>query len=295
MVYRPYDYVVSAAGIVGSFRAYTESGHVAFRPVYLPSAHGWTKLAPRQAALLPGSRHLLLDQDCLIAPEREISPLATWTSHEVGTAGPPSAGHPEALRRLLAELHTRNARVYLYGSRLLGMESGGSDWDFIIDHRGNLAELLRSCRSLPDGSLGPQDIASIAASYEFTFRRSTARADILKILSRSWCAVRIPGGIIDFFQGYGTGQKIPDMRLDAGSLADYEGTILPSAGMSFRMPREVHMCTSAGRTVNLHHTSWLLCGLEQLAGSRVMLHDVFVHGSSDVWLSPWISRFSVEE
>lgn len=291
-MYEPYDYVVSSSGILGSFRAYTESGNIAFRPVYQCSAGRWTKLTSRAAASLPGRRHLLLDRDCVLVREEEVTPLVSWRSPETGAAEPSTNELPAALRDLLSELRSRGVRVYLYGSRLLGRWSRDSDWDFIVDHRGDLVELLRSCRGRPGRLLDPREISSIAAFYEGNTIGSAGREDILLVLSKSWCTLRVAGAVVDFFLAGDESRRIPDVRLSDVPLTDCEGVIEPSSGSSFHMPRRVRIHTSTGQTVNLNHASWILCGLERMAGSRVTLRDVFVHGPSDVWLSPWISKFS---
>ncbi|MEV0352085.1 nucleotidyltransferase domain-containing protein [Nonomuraea sp. NPDC050680] len=202
--------------------------------------------------------------------------------------------HPAALRGLLSELGSRGIGVYLYGSRLLGRRSGGSDWDFIVDHRGDLAELLRSCQDRPGAFLGMREFSSIAASYEGNTIGLASREDVLQILGKSWCALSVAGSVIDFFLTGSGSKRIPDMRSGHLSMTDCEGVIEPSSGSSFRMPRRVCIRTSTTQTVNLHHLSWVLCGLEQMAGSRVTLRDVFLHGPSDVWLSPWISKLSFD-
>ncbi|MFI6454086.1 hypothetical protein ACIBF6_21300 [Streptosporangium amethystogenes] len=164
-MYEPYEYVMSPGGIVSSFRAYTESGHLALRPVYRVSAQGWVKLTPLQAASLPGPRHLLLDQDCVLVREEEVTPLVSWRSHQVDIAGVLSHEFPVGLREFLSGMYDQGAHVYLYGSRLLGRESENSDWDFMVDYGGNLAGLLESRRvwSMELLSLTGGAIGSIAA------------------------------------------------------------------------------------------------------------------------------------
>ncbi|MBB5140380.1 hypothetical protein HNP84_010147 [Thermocatellispora tengchongensis] len=289
-MYEPYDYVVTSGGILGSFRAYTESGDIAFRPIYRRSGDRWTKLTPPTAAALPGRRHLLLDRDCALVREEEVTLVASWRCHSVSTS---RSDHPAALRGLMSELRSRGAGVYLYGSRLLGWRSAGSDWDFIVDHQGDLAELLKGCQARPGTFLGSREISSIADSYEVNTIGSVSREDVLQILGRSWCALSIDGAVVDFFLA-GTGTRIPDIRLDRFPLTDCAGVIEPSLGSSFRMPRRVRIRTSTMRIVNLHHVSWILCGLERMAGSRVTLRNVLVRGPSDVWLSPWVSQLSLD-
>ncbi len=293
-MYEPYDYIMSSNGILGSFRAYTESGNIAFRPIYQRSAGRWAKLTPRTAAGLSARRHLLLDRDCVLAREEEVTLLVPWRFREAGMAGPSTSDHPAALCGLLSELRSRGSRVYLYGSRLLGKGSDGSDWDFIVDHEGDLAELLKDRRAGPGNFLDLRELSSIVASYEVNTIGSASRKDILQVLGRSWCALRVGGAVIDFFPAGNGGRRIPDVRSEDSSLTDFEGIIQPSSGSSFRMPRRVRIHTSTGRVVNLYHVSWILCGLERLAGSRIKLCDVFVDGPSDLWLSPWISKLSFD-
>ncbi|QYC39036.1 hypothetical protein Nocox_07050 [Nonomuraea coxensis DSM 45129] len=293
-MYEPYDYVATSNGVLGSFRAYTESGDIAFRPVYRRSGDRWTKLTPSAAAALPGRTHLLLDRDCALAREEEVTLVASWRSRAVGAPGASSGEHPPALRGLLSELRSRGARVHLYGSRLLGRRSDGSDWDFVVEHQGDLAELLRSCRTRPGAFLGSREISSIATSYEVNTAGSTSRADVLRILGKSWCALRVDGAVIDFFLAGRESAIIPDMQLAHLPLTDCDGIVEESSGRSFSMPRQVRIRISATRVVNLHHLSWILCGLEQMAGSRVTLRDVFVRDTDDLWLSPWMSKLSFD-
>ncbi|WP_043621533.1 nucleotidyltransferase domain-containing protein [Nonomuraea candida] len=293
-MYEPYDYVLTSNGVLGVFRAYTESGDVAFRPVYRCSAGGWTKLTPRMAAALPGRRHPLLDRDCALAGAKEVKLLTPCRARPVGAAGSSVRDHPAVLRGLLSALLSRGARVYLYGSRLLGLRSYGSDWDFVVDHEGDLAELLGSCLGQSCAFLGPREFSSIAASYESNTAGSARRDDVLRILGKSWCALRVAGRVVDFFLTGTGGPAIPDVLPGRLSLVDCAGVVQPSAGSSFRMPRKVCIRTSTARTVNVHHVSWILCGLERMAGSRVTLRDVLAYGPADVWLSPWTSKLSLD-
>ncbi|MED7927130.1 nucleotidyltransferase domain-containing protein [Nonomuraea sp. LP-02] len=293
-MYEPYDYVATSNGVLGSFRAYMESGDIAFRPVYRASGASWTKLTPSAAAALPARRHLLLDRDCALARKEEVTLVIPWRSRAVGAPEASRSDHPPALRGLMSELRSRGVRVYLYGSRLLGRRSGGSDWDFVVEHRGDLAELLRSCRTRPGAFLGSPEISSIATSYEVNTIGSTSREDVLRLLRRSWCALRVDGAMIDFFLAGSEGSTIPDMQFRRLPLTTCEGVVEPSSGLSFSMPRQVRIRTSTKRVVNLRHVSWILCGLEQMAGSRVTLRDVLVHDTGDLWLSPWMSKLSFE-
>ncbi|MEV4555342.1 hypothetical protein [Nonomuraea wenchangensis] len=293
-MYEPYDYVATSNGVLGSFRAYTENGDIAFRPIYRGSGASRTKLTPSAAAALPGRRHLLLDRDCALARKEEVTLVIPWRSREVGAPGASSDDHPPALRGLMSELRSGGVRVYLYGSRLLGWRSGGSDWDFIVEHQGDLAELLRSCRTRPGTFLRLPEISSIATSYEVSTMGSISRDDVLRLLRRSWCALQVEGAVIDFFLAGSESAIIPDMQFGRLPLTNCEGVVEPSSGLSFSMPRQVRIRTSTTRVVNLRHVSWILCGLEQMIGSRVTLRDVLVHDTGDLWLSPWMSKLSFD-
>ncbi|MDF5755672.1 nucleotidyltransferase domain-containing protein [Spongiactinospora sp. TRM90649] len=291
-MYEPYDYVAISGGVLGSFRAYTERGDVAFRPVYRRAGCAWAKLTPSTAAALPGRRHLLLDRDCALARAEEVALVAPWRSRAVDASGSYARDQPAALRGLVSEMHSRGAHAYLYGSRLLGRNSAGSDWDFIVECRGDLAELLRSCNARPDAFPRWPEISSVAASYEVNTLGSTSRKDVLRILRKGWCALRVDGAVADFFLAGSGNSRIPDVRSGKVILTDCEGVIEPGSGQSFGMPRWIRIRTPTARIVHLHHVSWILCGLERMAGSRVMLRDVLVSGASDLWLSPWISKLS---
>lgn len=287
-MYKPYDYVLSK-DVVGSFRAYTDTGDVAFRPIYRRVSGKWAKLTSRAAAAMRGRRHLLLDRDCVLAREEDVTLLASWRNREVDPDGPTAHDYPSALRELLSELRSRQARIHLYGSRLLSNRSKPSDWDFILDYPGDPIELLRGCVGR-HAFLDPQEISSIADFYEVTTTGLISREDTIRIVGRSWCAVRLAGTIVDFFLVGGEGGRIPDVHPDRLPLTDIEGVIESSAGSSFHMPRTVRIHTSTGRQVNVHHVSWILTGLERMSGSRIALRDVVTHGRSDAWLSPWISQ-----
>jgi hypothetical protein len=195
--------------------------------------------------------------------------------------------HGSLVASLLDALTDRGATLYSFGSRVLGMGRDGSDWDFLLSVRGNPRPMIADAIEGRGGGLSFLDDAEVEESIRrYGHEVPYADRDLLtRVKRRTTLYLRGAGARVDFFAISPDDGLMPALDIDRLETADVLGTILPSEGQSYLMPRRVRVRESSGMEVTVIHTCWPLLGIEAFAGHQVRMDGVFRSGPNSYWFS----------
>lgn len=262
---RPFDYVSDQDGVVHVVRTGGHTGgEVIVHPAY--KIEGRELRRAKQTGLhvaSSDSRDWLLDLGCRILPVESLALLREW---DAAPLTPGSPGLPGQIRAFSRRVSVAGARLYLYGSRLIGVARGSADWDLLyVPGELGLDPVAQAVAA--DPSLTFLDQAELTTLFTLPVGNdSVSASDLQDVLQAGLKYLRFDGVRVDLIIRYpewdGEMPQHRPCRKDVSAC----GVIAPGAGRSYAMPRDVTLVDPAGQTSTVRHLCWFLPGLEQLAG-----------------------------
>lgn len=282
----PYDYVRVDSSQVAVVRAMCDCGqHVVVRPTYRLGDGGKHKVAYEQS--LPYSALFALEPGLRMVESSRLSLLRPWNGAAVH-----DSAYPSSIHTLLKILEHEGVELFRYGSRILPFPVVGDagDWDFVVNGGEALSSALT--RALADGvcrRLQDSELNTLVGRYSY-YRRSLSTDDLHTLLDKCLSFVAAGDLLVDFFTvDLLSGPPLTVPHRFVGVESQVEGVLLPTRGSSYGMPRSFSLATES-TVCEIKHLSWLLGGLELLAGQRVTCHNIGVAPHGEYWYSPWFSK-----
>lgn len=282
----PYDYVRVDSSHVAVVRAMCDCGqHVIVRPTYQLGNGGEHKVEYEQS--LPCSALFALEPGLRIVESARVSLLRPWNGSSVR-----DSAYPSSIRTLIGFLEREGIELFLYGSRILpfAVLDHSGDWDFVVN--GGEAFSSALTRALADGvcrRLQVSELDTLVGRYSY-YRRSLSTDDLQVLLDKCLSFVAAGDILVDFFTvDLLSGPPLTVPHQFVGVESRIEGVLLPTQGSSYGMPRSFSLATESA-VCEIKHLSWLLGGLELMAGQRVTCHNIGVAPRGDYWYSPWFSQ-----
>lgn len=277
-----WDYVVDRRQRLGVIRGLTTDGAQAVVwPAYVPSTGGGLrKIAPAEVRARRTEWESLYD-DCCLSPVGELRLAYAW-DHRPCAARRGSL--PADIRTLADAVERYGGRLYLYGSRALGIHDEAADWDFVMDHDGDARSLIEQA-SRACGVGEPLDEPTLRRHAEdYAYPHSAiSLEDLLEIMRTSLTYLTVGQRQLDIMpRPRRVRESIPSsFRAVPGSVV--VGKVLPSRGTSYAMPRILRMRSATGARVEIRHLSWRLSGLERLRDHTLMFSALYESRSGGLW------------
>ncbi|MFG1994444.1 nucleotidyltransferase domain-containing protein [Actinoplanes sp. NPDC048988] len=207
-----------------------------------------------------------------------------WNSSPLSSDGPDL---DKGFREFVALAEESGAKLYAYGSRLLGKEGPGSDWDVLIEGLSDpfrlvaqVVQQIPAARYRTDGEL-----ASL-----FTLPRQNvpiSATDLVSILRDGLPYFYIRDFPVDLMKaGPAQVPVIPDLERED---IDIVGTIVGDAVDAYSMPRRLSLALGSGEIVSVFFLTWFLQGLGRRIGQKVTFQALRRDRQGKLWFA---SRFS---
>jgi hypothetical protein len=290
-----YDYVLDDLDVVSVVRGLTVDGTRALlRPTYRISngvarkVHTtyWTRQVPQDPLVA-------FFDNCRLARIETLRLICPWDRYPY----PDNCSEmPPDMRRFADALTVRGGTLYLYGSRALRWHSPNSDWDVLLEHAGDprgLVDLVSKATGLcvPIGRAG---LRARIAEYDHP-PSVVSHTDLMTVMRRSLTYVVIGRHQLDLIpRPRMPSEPVPDSFRSCPG-ARVVGELLPGSGGSFAMPRVIRLRPDHGEPVDIRHVSWLLMGVERLAGHRVVFSRLYFAPSGKLWFHAHHSGFRILE
>jgi hypothetical protein len=290
-----YDYVLDDLDIVSVVRGLTADGTKALlRPAYQISSGVARKVhTPRWHRRTIQDPLVAFFDNCHLAPIETLRLICPWNRYPYPDN---CSAMPPGMRRFVDTLTGHGGALYLYGSRALRWHAPNADWDVILEYSGDprgLVDVVSAVTGLCV-PLGRAALHARIAEYEHP-PSGVPEADLMTIMRRSLTYVTIGRDQLDIIpRPRLPSEPVPDSFRSCPGLR-ITGELQPGLGESFAMPRVVRLRPDQGELVNIRHVSWLLLGVERLAGHRAVFSRLCRAPSGEFWFHAHSSEFRILE
>lgn len=201
------------------------------------------------------------------------------------------------LRYLVDKICHKECKAYLFGSRLLNIESENSDWDIIIESDIALHEIVSKIVELSGGSLrffSSSECCERIKRYGST-QGLLSTETLEKLFQATTVYLKSSLGEIGIFSGNLNTMANNLEQIDFNEQDTIVGIITETNGLSHCMPRCFDIDDEEKGRVTIVTTIWPIGGLELLAGRKVRIRGVNKIDSSSklYWLGGPLASFRI--
>lgn len=191
--------------------------------------------------------------------------------------------HSNIINYIYTESKKFGVKIYLFGSRLLGLETECSDWDFVIQGCKNPQLFVKNLIKQGHGrcrGFSSQEIYDRVDRYVLS--ESWASSIILeKIFSKTTTYLKSDCGELGIFFRKENNIYLP-IASEFNFCSEIKGKIIRNKGGSYSMPREI-LIDYNNKIIKIKTISWLLCGLEEFEGSYVRFQGIYKLSENEWW------------